>query len=173
MNLFKYFAYGSNLLTTRLTARCPSARPLGIVCAEGFALDFSKPSIDGSGKATLTPSEQANVQGVLYEIEVSERSALDRAEYGYARIDDFTLAGRTDRATTYIAERPEHGLAPYDWYLALIIAGAREHEFDANYTAALCAQPHINDRRNVCEFRTQAHKALQLAGYQSVRHVLG
>ena len=52
---FLYFGYGSNMLTERLRARerCPSAKCIGIAEVTGYALEFSKPGEDGSGKATL------------------------------------------------------------------------------------------------------------------------
>ena len=49
---FLYFAYGSNMLTRRLTApaRAPLALATGTVFAEGRRLTFDKVSTDGSGK---------------------------------------------------------------------------------------------------------------------------
>lgn len=56
----KYFAYGSNMLTERLRARCPSAHPIGTGIAMGFRLNFSKRGEDGSGKAMLTKQSGQN-----------------------------------------------------------------------------------------------------------------
>lgn len=153
--------------------RCPTARPVGVTFAEGFSLDFSKPGVDGSGKATLAPSNKGIVRGVLYALDVRDLAALDRAEAGYRRIEDFAVAGRRDRVVTYIAERPQSGLAPYDWYLALVVAGAREHGIDADYVTSLRAHPCTEDMRPKCAYRMQAHRALQLSGHRSVQDALG
>ncbi len=48
-----YFAYGSNMLTKRLNQRCPGARRVGRADAADHAIEFSNPSIDKSGKATV------------------------------------------------------------------------------------------------------------------------
>jgi hypothetical protein len=43
-----YFAYGSKMLTRRLTARTPSAVVVGNSYVEGYRLTFDKVSTDGS-----------------------------------------------------------------------------------------------------------------------------
>ena len=67
MTKFLCYAYGSNMLTERLKARCTSALPVGIAFRRGFAIAFSTRSVDGSGKATLLPqSDPASLAwGVL------------------------------------------------------------------------------------------------------------
>ncbi len=149
MDTFLYFAYGSNMLAERLKARCRSARPRGIAHVNGFDLLFSKRSVDGSGKAALiAPGEGETVPvrifGVVYEIDTGERSILNRVEGdGYhphtnAEIVD-GLAGGATGATTYIA-RPdaiEADLQPYDWYMALVLAGARQHGLPDRYIKSL------------------------------------
>jgi hypothetical protein len=81
MDTFKYFAYGSNMLTERLRERCPSAKAIGVAVAFGYALEFSKRSSDYSGKATIVRSRKSeeHVFGVVFEIAMSERAALDKA----------------------------------------------------------------------------------------------
>ena len=132
---FLYFAYGSNMLPARLLARCPSARTLGLAYTRGYSLAFSKKSRDGSSKATLVAEAEKVTPGVLFEIGLSEKAALDRAEgagQGYDRIDNFPVfAANVDQpthvATTYLATSHDAALKPYDWYLALVIAGAQHH----------------------------------------------
>ena len=82
MTLVRYFAYGSNMLTARLQARCPSARPLGRATARGRRLAFHKRSdVDGSGKCDLVPADDgALVVGVVFDLAADELPALDRAE---------------------------------------------------------------------------------------------
>ena len=66
----------------------------------------------------------------MFTIEHREIENLDRVESGYRREDRFEvrLAGAGDRlrVTTYIAPDVHRNpdLRPFDWYLALIVAGA-------------------------------------------------
>ncbi len=121
MGKFLYFAYGSNMLSERLTARCPSARFICTADAPRYVLKFSKPSTDGSGKATLVKGQLDDKQpGGLYEIERSELPDLDKAEgngKGYTRVDDFSVVRSDDGhrvdVTTYVngGVKPGHGAA--------------------------------------------------------------
>lgn len=65
MDTFLYFAYGSNMLTSRLLARCRSAKTVGLATCLGHRLTFEKRSIDGSGKATMLGDLAHAVPGVL------------------------------------------------------------------------------------------------------------
>ena len=76
---------------------------------------------------------------------VSEEE-LDKAEdhdKGYQREDAFVVVSCTGdkkiTASTYLARPEAHdeNLLPYDWYRALIVAGALEHELPESYVAAL------------------------------------
>lgn len=135
----KYFAYGSNLLTRRLTdaSRAPSAVALGIAAAPGYVLRFHKIGTDGSGKCTLiaTGDDGAVVYGVLYEVADSDLAGLDREEGvhlgGYARhsVRLRLPDGDTAEAMTYIAggRYLDPACVPFDWYRDLVVAGAMEH----------------------------------------------
>ena len=70
---FLYFAYGSNMLTERLTARTPSAEPQGTGVLAGYRLTFEKPSVGRSGtsgKGDITETHQPadRVLGVVFKI---------------------------------------------------------------------------------------------------------
>ena len=149
---FVYFGYGSNMLPARLSKRCPSARVLGLAIARDFTLQFSKPSTDGSGKATLVPSQGSAVPGVLFEIADDERKELDLHEgvgHGYARVDSFSVEGLPTsdqvQATTYIATTTDPQLEPFDWYLAVVIAGAVHHGMDEQHVTRLRTFHHSVD----------------------------
>lgn len=149
MSKFTYFAYGSNMLTERLRARCPSAQPLGVALAPGYRLHFSKRSRDGSGKATLikvSDEGQHEVHGVLFEIANEELAGLDEFEgvgAGYDRSDEFVIIDAADgqelTAVTYLASADacDPRLVPYDWYHSLVIAGAEQHRLPGAYVDQL------------------------------------
>jgi cation transport regulator ChaC len=153
MTSFLYFAYGSNMLTARLRERCPGATPVGLAYAHGFSMEFWKEGRDGSGKATLVARTDtgACVHGVLYRIDIKERADLDLAEARYDRHSGFAVAAAHDgcivHATTYIAppQACNAGLRPFDWYVALIRAGAAEHGLDQRISTFFATIPVLSD----------------------------
>lgn len=171
---FLYFAYGSNMLSSRLIARCNSARVFGAATAENHTIEFSKPSKDKSGKATLILSDESDVhtQGVLFEINTAELQSLDKAEgagYGYVRNDAFSVVlsddGTVVTAVTYIADKLQAGIKPFDWYLALVVAGALEHNLDDHHIDSLLAVPYDNDLDIDRQSRRDALAALSKHGH--------
>ena len=181
MTRLTYFAYGSNMLTTRLQARCPSAKAIGPARLHGWRLSFEKRSLDGSGKATISKAAapQALVRGVLFSLHIDDLPVLDRAEekgVGYDRIDRFavhceTADGARD-AFTYLACAPEPDLQPFDWYLALILAGAREYGLSEEHFAALARTPFLRDPDVDRPARLRALQALRAAGYDALQDLL-
>lgn len=166
---YKYFAYGSNMLTRRLTAadRAPSAKPVGIGYVEGRRLTFDKAGQDGSGKcdAEATGNRTDRVYGVMFEIAVTDKAALDKAESlgkGYAEelVEVVTVTGHV-QFHTYIAIKKEPGLRPYHWYKAIPVAGAVEHGLPSDYVEWLKAFESIEDPKPE---RHAKHEALLVAG---------
>lgn len=132
MTSFTYFAYGSNMLTSRLVARCASAKAIGLAYADGYTFAYAKRSLDMSAKGALVESRSARAYGVLFTIDATEKARLDQFEGpGYACRADFEVLlvkdGTPVFATTYLAKEQVSDLSPYDWYAALILAGATEH----------------------------------------------
>jgi hypothetical protein len=170
MAIFMYFAYGSNLLRERLAARCLSAKRHDIAVLADHRLTFDKISTDGSGKCGFKPAAGETLPGVVWEIDISERPALDRAErvgYGYDA-DEIAVAdtrGQTQRALTYRATRCDPSLAPYDWYRALVLAGAMQQGLPQPYIEHLRAVAVKEDPKPRRGSRIDALKALADAGY--------
>lgn len=166
-----YFAYGSNLLTTRLVARCPGARPVGRAWIEGHRVGFAKYSfIDGSGKATLMRAPGAVSHGVVYDLPAGEVASLDAFEgvgKGYDRHDAVAvvMGDRPVEACTYVATDPREGQRPFDWYLALILAGALEHGLPPDTHASFRRHPWDTDAEHERPARRAAVEALEAAGH--------
>ena len=169
-----YFAFGSNMLTERLVRRCPSASPLGPAVLDDHALTFSKIGREGSGKATITERPGAKVFGVAFTLDPDELSLLDAFEgkgRGYDRIDDFTVRlladGTPISACTYKAPPAfcDPALLPFDWYHALVIAGARQHGLPADYIDALAAAPYRADPEPSRNATREAFEVLAAAGF--------
>jgi hypothetical protein len=176
---FLYFAYGSNMLPARLQGRCKSARLVSRATAAGFGLEFSKVSKDGSGKATLFKAGDAATPGALFEVSDSDLGALDRAEgagHGYDRHESFAVevtgSGERLNVRTYIATVIDRCLKPYDWYLALVIAGARLHAFSDGYQTRLRAIDYVADLQSDRGERVEALEALQIEGFTDYRSLL-
>ena len=168
MHTCLYFAYGSNLLSTRLTARCASARVVGVAMTEGWTVGFTKPGGDGSGKAGLVQRNGAVHPGVVYELDAQEMPLLDQIEgvgHGYIRDDDFAVTmlddGKPVSTATYVPQRHDPALMPFDWYLALCIAGAAENRFDQQVLAAFQKTPYKPD--------IEDHRPARLAGVEALR----
>jgi uncharacterized protein (TIGR00369 family) len=135
-----YFAYGSNMATARLRARAVSARSLGAARLEGFSWRCNKYSLDGTAKANLGREDADETWGVLYEIEGTDLEALDRSEGGYERIAVVVRLGdgAPREAYTYVSQRLcEPDVVPADWYLALVVAGAREHALPEDWVRSI------------------------------------
>lgn len=154
MGVIQYLAYGSNMLTERLQARCGSATARVVACADNWALSFSKRSQDGSGKATISAATGGRVFGVVFDLDETELPELDRLEgagKGYDRKEHFPVHTTDSRESlnvvTYIAsvDFTDPNLKPYDWYLKLIVAGARQHSLPPEYIAAIEATPSVSD----------------------------
>lgn len=143
MSTILYFAYGSNMLTSRLRERCPSGRVLGPAMLPGYALHWHKRSKDGSGKCDISKSADVEsvVRGVLYEIPGHEKLGLDRAEglgYGYEQVEiEVSRNGQPVMALAYVATDVDPTLKPFDWYHAHVVDGAIEHGLPPEYIAGL------------------------------------
>ena len=146
-----YFAYGSNMASSRLRslARAPGARLLGVARLGSYALRLHKRGDDGSGKCSVVSTGSAAdcVHGVLFSITTEDEKRLDRVEglgigYDKAEVALEAASGKL-RAMTYVA-RPSHidpEAVPFDWYMTLVIAGAREHGLPADYIRRLESFP--------------------------------
>lgn len=135
-----YFAYGSNMSTSRLRERVPSAEALGCFALGGHDLRFHKSSKDGSGKcdAYFTKITVDIIYGVLYKIDPKEKPALDKAEglgYGYNQKEITVTAsdGSLITAITYVATKIDNNLKPYSWYVNHVLVGAREASLPPQY----------------------------------------
>lgn len=130
-----YAAYGSNLHPARLADRLPSARLLGTGQLQGFSLCFHKRSRDASGKCSIAAGSDG-VYCAIFDISRKDKLALDHIEgvgSGYARTS--LSIPPFGHCSSYIAQASyvDDALRPYDWYKALVLAGARVHDFPDAY----------------------------------------
>lgn len=160
MTKLNYLAYGSNLWPARLTARIGPITARGAVRLPDRLLAFSKRGADGSGKCTLEAVPGACAWGVVYTMPASARAVLDRIEgvgHGY----DVTWFELPDhgRCFVYLADPAwcDPALAPFDWYHALVVAGARAHGLPPAYVSRIGTTAACRDADRV---RAARHYAL-------------
>ncbi len=159
MTRFVYFAYGSNLLAARLRARCPSALFLGVATAVGWSVAFDVLSRDGSSKLGLRPSPGARAFVAMWRIDEAARPGLAAAEgANYVETRGLSVTdvhGVELGVDTWLPRRPSEIGRPYDWYLDLALAGAREcdlpSETIAVFATAEVAVDPLHDRPGRCE----------------------
>ncbi len=175
MTNFLYFAYGSNMLTERLVARCPGAKPVGVAYAPDHAVSYCLVGSDGSAKAGIIREIGSEAWGVLFEVPWAEQPILDRFEgtpdlYQREQLDVVRMEdGQSVTAVTY---RPQpgyisHSKKPYDWYRALCLGGAMQHKMPPHAHAALAAVAAANAAEIGAsheEGREHALAALKAAG---------
>lgn len=166
-----YFAYGSNMMTARLKVRCPSASPVGVAFADDHRLTFWKKGRDGSGKGHLASSPGMFQPGILFTLAADDLTRLDEIEgagRGYRRADDFAVrrkdTNEITQAATYLATEIDETLQPYDWYLALILAGAHEHALDEEIVRQLGAASWREDPELARRTRHEAIGLITTAG---------
>lgn len=170
---FLCFAYGSNMLTARLTTadRAPSARAVGTGYVEGYRLTFAKVSRERggrcSGKCDIEPAAEKNarVYGVLFSIARADEGTLDQTEGpGYTKITMPVITTQgSEEATVYVAvsDRKDTALQPYGWYKGYVLAGAIEHGLPDWYVNQIRAFTAIADPDD--ERRTRNEAALAAA----------
>lgn len=124
-----YFAYGANIHPGWLRRRIPGAIRIGPGELPGHRIAFHKRGRDGAGRSNAWRTGEAadRLPGVLYRVQIQDLERLGAAGTGY-RAEELlieTMAGPLT-ALGWCAEPAEiqDGLLPWDWYLALIRAGA-------------------------------------------------
>ena len=114
-----YFAYGMNTNPEEMAYRCPTAVPMGKAILPGYRFEFKS-------FATIVPSPEESVEGVLWTITETDESALDILE-GYPEFYDKrhvkVQQGIDYIAMTYIMNPREKGYAPSDGYYSMVSEG--------------------------------------------------
>ncbi len=103
--------------------------------------------MDESGKCSLRRGSDG-VHFAIFEMSAADKLALDEIEgvgNGYDEIS-LKIPGFGD-CFSYIAHRTfvDDTLVPYDWYKALVLAGARHHNFPDDYICRIEAVPALRD----------------------------
>jgi gamma-glutamylcyclotransferase len=133
-----YFAYGANLHPGWLRRRVRSAAVIGAAELPGHRIEFRKRGRDDSGKSDACPTGLATdrLAGALYRLSRGDLQRLGAAEAGYY-LDEITVESAEGAlaAVTWRADPAQlvAGLPPWNWYLALLRAGAAIHGLPESY----------------------------------------
>lgn len=141
-----YFAYGSNMLASRLSEErnVQSLEKIGMATLKGYSLNYSKRGNDGTGKCNIQRADGGVVYGVVFKVPSSEMKKIDRAEGAsmspphYSRkAITISIEGRRIEAITYMAQTQfvvQGGyLKPSEEYAGKVNSGARESGLPADY----------------------------------------
>lgn len=158
-NTFLYFAYGSNMLMKRIHINNPTAVLKDIGYLKNFRLDFATYSKRWHGcSATIVPTEDSVVWGVVWELNKCNMSTLDCQEgvadklYFPLTVDVNTPSGTVLNCRVYQqcnnpAEHVNPCLLPSQrrpspLYIETILKGGRENNLPADYIKFLKTIPH-------------------------------
>lgn len=137
-----YFAYGSNMLRSRLEARVGRVEDFGWSTLHGHDHRFDKLGTDGTGKGNIAPHPAAVVHGVLYAMSEPQLEILHGFEGGYRALEVEVVhraGGARLIAVSYQAIAPVGALRPSGDYLDFYERGMREHGLPDAYIRLLLA----------------------------------
>jgi len=124
------------MFTKRIEEKVGSVVVVGKGRLDGFALCFNKRAADGTGAANFEPAIGQYVEGVLFGLTREQLDILDTFEGTpdqYKRqIVEITKHASSSviHAVAYVTTekgKSSHPVKPASEYLALILAGAKEH----------------------------------------------
>ncbi|HZL33669.1 MAG TPA: gamma-glutamylcyclotransferase [Tepidisphaeraceae bacterium] len=132
-----YFAYGSNMDPRKLGDRVGAVRKVG-----NATLYHRRFLINARGVATVKIDHSSRVWGVLWKLDASQFTLLDRYEgvrNGLYRRETASVEHGQSlaRAMLYVAAQDESG-EPREGYMELIVEAARRAAFPADYVEQLC-----------------------------------
>jgi gamma-glutamylcyclotransferase (GGCT)/AIG2-like uncharacterized protein YtfP len=132
-----YFAYGANMDTEGMARRCPSSKPLGLA-----RLPRHRWIISADGYANVVRDPRRNVQGMLWDLALSDVPVLDRFEDVprlYRKVVQPVIGEKgIRRALVYVGRSAEPG-RPRPGYLDLVLQAAQSAGLDAAQVTAMRA----------------------------------
>ena len=129
-----YFAYGSNLNTSQIVRRCPSARLVDVADMNGYRFAYAGVSSSrGAGVATIIKDESSYVPGLIWSITIEDLKRLDRCEgapfwYERKRLQVESWNHGMRRPWSYVLKQPLN--TPTQEYHELISCAYLRLDFD-------------------------------------------
>lgn len=153
----KYFAYGSNMLQSRLAYRIKRFKLLGPAYLKGYRFTYNYPITNDFGTANIicTSNPDDIVWGVLYDVGWFAMHKLDMFEGVrggvYTRcVEEVNWRYKTIKANLYIGMKlhfdQTEEVRPLAWYANHVALGAEQCGLPADYVRMLASQPSIQDK---------------------------
>lgn len=138
---YTYFAYGSNMLTERITERLGKVQIVGLGILRNHQLVFNRMgSYLPGGVASVVTRSNSIVLGVIWKIGADQLSVLDKIEdpsaYCRETIKVDLETGASLECVTYVS-LPQGYCPPSEEYLSYLVQGAEEHNFPDKYVRNL------------------------------------
>lgn len=142
-----YFAYGFNLKLESMLQKCHNPIVLGIARLANHRIDFYEHSVIWDGAVeTVVPDTEAEVWGVLYQLEAYAWEQLDNCEdarldgtgeYFHYPVEVLDEQQTVREASIYKKARLGEEKLPSTEYLAIILQGAKEQGLPETYIETL------------------------------------
>lgn len=142
-----YFAYGFNLNLQKMGQKLAKPRVVGIARLAKHKIGFYGHSTIWDGAVeTVVPDSEAEVWGVLYQLDAYEWDQLDNfedarmdgtGEYFHYPVEVFDEQKMPKEAAIYKKARLGEPLPPSTEYLNILIQGAKEQGLPERYIANL------------------------------------
>lgn len=164
-----YFAYGSNMLRQRLSARVGQVEALGKARLSEHRLTFDKKGGDGSGKCTVAAcGGERVVWGALFGLHPRQCPVLHEYEGPGYEIQEIVVAQGTRRieAYTYVAvtEHVDPTGRPFCWYKSLVLAGALQARLPQGYLGEIRSAQAVPDLDS--DRKQENDRLISTSGYQ-------
>jgi gamma-glutamylcyclotransferase (GGCT)/AIG2-like uncharacterized protein YtfP len=138
-----YFAYGSNMASSEMSAWCRGYRFLGAARLDDHRLELRRRSVRWQGGAAdIVHVRGETVWGALYELPEGVLDRLDAKEgtgFAYRRVElDVVLGAESRRAFAYeVIEKEPREVPPTRRYAAQLLEAARERGLPDEYVERL------------------------------------
>lgn len=130
-----YVAYGSNLNLEQMARRCPTATIYATGILNNWELEYR--GAMGNSHATIRRKKGSYVPVLVWEIEDSDESSLDRYEgypvYYYKQNVMVNIDGNKKKAMVYIMSPSRRPGKPSKHYTETIRQGYIDNSFDLEY----------------------------------------
>jgi AIG2-like family len=136
-----YFAFGSNMQTSRLEERVGKVIALGKGQLDGWLFSINKKGADGTAKANMQKQMKERIHGVIFRLSEDQIKALDVYEKGYERIKVLVADQNGEPAVcaTYTSTQFIEDQRPTKEYMSFILEGATTHELPEKWIEKLSA----------------------------------
>ena len=152
-----YFAYGSNMLISRIYDRVGKVKVIGAHTLKGYALAFNCGYPPACMYANMVEREGASIEGVLYELTERQIAQLDKYEvypFNYQKIY-FYDAVKDAVIFAYVATsdfKPRRVGKPTLDYLNILIQGCKDFKLTSTLTYLLTYKSQNYKLKNKSDF---------------------